>query len=127
MSGYILFKFIHITTALISIVGFIIRGIWMIQSSPMLQQRWVRITPHINDTFLLLSAIALIIITSQYPGPATWINAKIVALLVYIILGTVALKRGKTKGIRIFSGFLALLTFAYIVMTAFSKNAFPVI
>ena len=127
MSDYTILKFIHVATAFISVVGFIIRGIWMIQSSSMLQERWVRIAPHINDTFLLVSAIALVMVTSQYPGPVMWVNAKIAALLLYIILGTVALNRGKTKRIRIISGFLALLTFAYIVMVAFSKNAFIVI
>lgn len=124
MSSYFILKFVHVATAFISIVGFTIRGIWMIQSSPMLQKRWIRIVPHINDTVLLLSAIALVIITSQYPGPTIWINAKIAALLIYIILGTVALKRGKTKFIRIISGVLALLAFAYIGMVALSKNVF---
>jgi uncharacterized membrane protein SirB2 len=124
MFSYIILKYIHIATAFISIVGFAVRWIWMIQSSPILQKRWVRIVPHINDTVLLLSAIALVMMTSQYPGPATWINAKIVALLAYIILGTVALKRGKTKRIRVISGILAILTFFYIAMVALSKNAY---
>jgi uncharacterized membrane protein SirB2 len=127
MSGYMILKLVHIVTALISIAAFIIRYIWMIQSSPMLQQRWIKITPHINDTFLLLSAIALVIFTAQYPIPATWLIAKIAALLLYILLGTIALKRGKTKHIRIIAGLLALLTFAYIVMVAFSKNVFLVL
>jgi len=127
MSGYVILKFIHVATVFISVIGFIIRGIWMIQASPILQERWVRIAPHINDTILLLSAIALVMVTSQYPGPAMWVNAKIAALLLYIILGTVALNRGKTKRIRLISGFLALLTYAYIVMVAFSKNAFIII
>jgi uncharacterized membrane protein SirB2 len=124
MFSYIILKYIHIATAFISIVGFAVRWIWMIQSSPILQKRWVRIVPHINDTVLLLSAIALVMMTSQYPGPATWINAKIVALLAYIILGTVALKRGMTKRIRVISGILAILTFFYIAMVALSKNAY---
>lgn len=124
MFSYIILKYIHIATAFVSIVGFAVRWIWMIQSSPILQKRWVRIVPHINDTVLLLSAIALVMMTSQYPGPATWINAKIVALLAYIILGTVALKRGKTKRIRVISGILAILTFFYIAMVALSKNAY---
>ena len=122
MSNYIILKFIHVATAFISIVGFIVRGIWMIQASSILQGRLIRIVPHINDTVLLLSAIALVMATSQYLGPATWINAKIAALLLYIILGAIALKRGKTKRIRIISGILALLIFAYIILVAFSKN-----
>ena len=124
MTAYIVLKFVHIATAFISILGFFIRGIWVIQSSSILQQRWTKVIPHINDTVLLLSAIGLVMITSQYPGPVAWINAKIIALLLYIVLGTIALKRGKTKAIRITSWCLALLTVFYIVMVAMSKNAF---
>ena len=126
MSSYTLLKNIHIATAFISIAGFFIRGIWMMQSSSELQQRWIKIAPHINDTVLLLSAIALIFITNQYPGPEMWLNAKIIALLAYIVLGTIALKRGKTMEIRIIAWCLAILTFIYIIVTAYSKNALPI-
>ena len=87
MSSYGVLLFIHISTVFISIAGFLVRGVWMMQSSPLLQQRWVRVAPHVNDSLLLVSAIALVVITSQYPGPSSWINAKIIALVVYILLG----------------------------------------
>lgn len=122
MSLYETIKITHITTAYISIIGFLIRGIWMMQSSSRLQQRWVIVAPHINDTILLLSAIVLVVISSQYPGSIDWINAKIVALIFYIILGTIALKRGKTKTIRIVAWCSAILVFAYILAVAVSKN-----
>ena len=125
MNIYTIIKLIHIITAFISIAGFFIRGIWMIQSSSILQQRWVKIAPHINDSLLLLSAILLVFITAQYPGPANWVNAKIFALVIYIVFGTIALKPGKTKGIRILSWCLALITYAYIMMVALNKNALP--
>jgi len=118
-------KIIHITTAYISITGFLIRGIWMMQSSSILQQRWVKIAPHINDTILLLSAIFLVVMSSQYPGAIGWLNAKIVALIFYIILGTIALKRGRTKTIRITAWCSAILVFAYILAVAVSKNVLP--
>ena len=88
MALYETIKIIHIATAYISIIGFLIRGIWMMQSSSRLQQRWVKVAPHINDTILLLSAIILVVISSQYPGAIDWIKKKIVALIFYIILGT---------------------------------------
>ncbi len=122
MALYETIKIIHIATAFISIIGFLIRGIWMMQSSSRLQQRWVIVAPHINDTILLLSAIVLVVISSQYPGSIDWINAKIVALIFYIILGTIALKRGKTKTIRIVAWCSAILVFAYILAVAVSKN-----
>ncbi len=93
-------------------------------SSPRLQQRWVKIVPHIIDTFLLVSAILLVVLTAQYPGPVAWINAKIVALIAYIILGTIALKRGPTMQIRVVAWVLALLVYAYIVVVALTRNSF---
>lgn len=126
MTLYESIKVIHIITVLISITGFLIRGIWMMQSSSMLQQRWVKVAPHINDTILLLSAIALVVMSSQYPGAIGWINAKIVALGFYIILGTIALKRGKTRAIRIAAWCSAILVFSYILVVAVSKNVLPI-
>ena len=122
MTLYELFKTIHVATAIISITGFIVRGIWMIRSSTMLQRRWVKVLPHINDTVLLLSAIALVVITSLYPGPIQFINAKIIALVLYIVLGTIALKRGKTMRIRIVAWCLAIIVFMYILAVANSKS-----
>ena len=126
MSSYGVLLFIHVGTVIISIAGFVIRGIWMMQSSSLLQQRWVRTAPHINDSLLLVSAIALVVITSQYPGPSSWVNAKIVALVVYILLGIVALNRGKTMQVRVTAWVLALVVYAYMVLVAFSKSAFPI-
>ena len=123
MSLYLFLKSIHIFTAILSISGFFIRGIWMIQSSDFLKLRWVKITPHVIDTVLLLSAIALVVITSQYPGSLSWLNAKIAGLIVYIVLGSIALRYGKTKQIRVYAWCLALITFAYIVSVAYSKSA----
>ena len=118
-------KVINITTALLSISGFILRGVWMLNSSSLLQNRWVKIVPHINDTILLVAAIILVILTAQYPGPTTWINIKIIALIIYILLGTIALKRGKTKPMRITAWVLAILIFIYMFEVVISKTVQP--
>ena len=126
MSSYGVLLFIHVGTVIISITGFVVRGVWMMQSSALLQQRWVRTAPHINDMLLLASAIALVVITSEYPGPSSWINAKIVALVAYIMLGIIALNRGKTMQVRVTAWVLAVAVYTYMVLVAFSKSAFPV-
>ena len=97
----------------------------MLTDSPRLQQRWVKILPHINDTVLLLSAIAMTMIIKQYPFVDSWLTAKVLGLLCYIVLGTIALKRGRTKTIRVTAGIGALLVFAYIVSTALQHDPFP--
>jgi uncharacterized membrane protein SirB2 len=94
----------------------------MTMESPLLRQRWVRIVPHIIDSLLLASAIALAITIQQYPLVHAWLTAKLFALVVYIVLGSIALKRGKTKRIRILAFIGALLSFSYIILVALSHN-----
>lgn len=117
-----LIKIIHITCALLSISGFVGRGILMVKGSPLLTARWVKVSPHIIDTVLLISAI---ILASQWGWSALempWLLAKIGALLVYIILGSLALRPGRPQSIRITAWLAAILTFAYIVSVAVTKN-----
>ena len=116
-------KTIHVGCALLSISGFTIRGILMMRESAMLQKRLFKVAPHIIDTLLLGSAIWLAVQYGLSPGDNPWLMAKIIALLVYIGLGTVALKRGKTKQVRIIAWLAALLVFAYIVSVAVAKSA----
>jgi uncharacterized membrane protein SirB2 len=93
--------------------------------NPILQQRWVRIIPHVVDTALLISAITLAIQLSISPLSAPWLMAKIIALLLYIILGTIALKRGKTRNIRLGAWITAQLVFVYMVTVALTHNPLP--
>ena len=97
----------------------------MLNASTMLTQRWVRILPHIIDTLLLTTAIALTVVLSQYPFINSWLTAKVLALLAYIVFGTIALKRGKSKTIRITALVLALISVAYIVWVARSHSPWP--
>jgi len=61
-----------------------------------LQLKLTRILPHVIDTLLLVSAITLVIMSGQYPLESDWVTLKLVLLSLYIVLGTFALKRGKT-------------------------------
>ena len=94
----------------------------MWQRPEKLQLGWVKIAPHCIDTLLLASAIAMAVKWRLSPLEQPWLAAKIFALLIYIALGTVALKRGKTLTIRLIAFAAALLTFAYIVGAAITKS-----
>ena len=119
---YIALKHLHVSFVALSGLLFLVRGIWMLRESPKLQQRWVRIVPHIVDTLLLASAIGLALWSHQYPGQMPWLTAKVMALAAYIVLGTIALKRGRTKGVRTAAFIGALASFAYIVSVAVTRN-----
>ncbi|MBP9714380.1 MAG: SirB2 family protein [Sterolibacterium sp.] len=122
MNSYLAVKHLHVLCVTLSGAGFLLRGFWMLADSPMLQRRIVRILPHINDTLLLAAAIALVVMSGQYPFVVPWVTAKVLGLLVYIVLGAIALKRGRTKRVRAMAWLLSLGVFAYIVSVALTRN-----
>jgi uncharacterized membrane protein SirB2 len=109
------------TCAGLSFLGFIIRGYWMISGSKLLHTKPVKIVPHIIDTVLLLSAVVLEMLSGFYPLKVDWVTLKVLLLVVYIILGTFALKRGRTKPIKIICFVLAIITFLGIYGLAVHK------
>ncbi|WP_244815847.1 SirB2 family protein [Caballeronia sp. Lep1P3] len=118
MGDYFLpLRAVHMTCAGLSIAGFVLRWIWMLADSRLLAARATKIVPHIVDTLLLASAIALVAIIGFQPN-AAWLCAKIAGLVVYIVLGTLALKRGRTKRSRAVFGVLAIVVFAFIASVA---------
>jgi uncharacterized membrane protein SirB2 len=88
----------------------------------MLQARSVRIAPHVVDTLLLASALWLAALIGQYPFVQGWLTAKVLGLVAYIALGTVALKRARSKPVRAAAFALALLAAAYIVSVALTRD-----
>jgi uncharacterized membrane protein SirB2 len=123
--SYLAIKAIHITCVAASGSFFLLRGIWMWRDAALLQRPWVKIAPHLIDTLLLASAVLLAVMSGQYPIAQAWLSAKVLALLLYIVLGAIALKRGKTKTVRITAFIAALVVFAYIVSVAVSKHVMP--
>lgn len=124
---YAALKHVHLLAVALSLLLFVFRGGLMLGSSPLLQARALRVLPHVVDTLLLLLS-ALALAWQYYSWPAMghdWIHAKLVALVAYIVLGTVALKRGRSRGVRATALFAALLVFAYIVLVALSKQVWP--
>ncbi len=124
-AAYILLKYLHVGSVVLSGTGFVLRGVWMMRRSPMLARRWVRVVPHVVDTVVLASAIALAVMIRQYPLVHSWLTAKVLGLIAYIVLGTIALKRGRTRVVRITTFWGALLVFAYIVEVAITKSVVP--
>ncbi len=120
-----LIKFIHVSTVILSYALFFTRGLWMIQDSPALRRRWIRIVPHVVDTLLLASGVTLAIRIRQYPLVDPWLTAKLIGLLVYIALGLVALRLGRRRSARIAAWVGAQAVFFYIVAVAVSRTPLP--
>lgn len=115
-------KLIHMSAAAITISLFIMRMYWIMTDSGMMKKKWVKILPHVNDTVLLGAAIYLSVTIYQYPFVHHWLTAKVIALFAYIIFGSFALKRAKTKQQKLIFFFLAVLMFAYIIMVAMTRT-----
>lgn len=116
---YLYIKHLHMTAAVVSIVLFIIRAYWSVSGSPRLQSGFARIAPHIIDTILLLAGVYLASVLGWHQP---WIAAKIIGLVLYIVVGTMAIKRGKTPASRAVAAIVAVIIFIYIVGVALTKQ-----
>jgi len=115
-------KMIHVGSVIVSYTLFFLRGVWLMQASQKLRQRWVKILPHVVDTILLTSAIALASTIQQNPIDNSWLTAKVAGLLLYIGLGMIAIRFGKTRRTKIMAWIAAQCVFIYIVLVALTKS-----
>jgi len=120
---YSIIKHTHMTLVFLSISGFILRFIWKQAYPQLFARKWVKVIPHFVDTLLLLFGIGLTLMVSQYPVTHAWLSAKIIGLILYIILGMMALKRCHSKTGQFISFFSAIFVFAWIVSVALSHQA----
>ncbi|MEI7795349.1 MAG: SirB2 family protein [Methylococcaceae bacterium] len=112
-------KHLHLLFVALSLGSFLGR-VALSQFRPeMLQLKWVNIAPHVINGLLLLTGFSL---AFSYPGDYGWIAAKLVALLGYVGLGMMTLKRTDVTRWYAFGG--ALLLFTYIAKVAMTKSIF---
>lgn len=115
-------KWIHIWAVILSGGLFTLRGIMMMLHSNWTNHVSLRYLSVLIDTTLLTAAILLTLILHQYPFVQAWLTVKVVLLVVYIVLGTLALKRGRTRAVRMASYVAALAVYLFIVSVARSHN-----
>lgn len=123
MTGYELIKALHIATVVTTFVLFVVRAGWILRRGRHTRPRWMRWLPHVNDILLLTFGIWMTVLASLNPLTHPWLLAKLIALVVYILLGMAALKWAATRRGRITALVLALLVFGYMVGVAMSKQA----
>jgi len=120
--AYVLLKNVHIGLALISITGFVLRWVWMMNGSSLSTNRLVRIAPHVIDTLFLLSGILLALFIGQLPFRDAWLTAKVIGLVVYILLGMIAMSRRNSRKLQTMAFIAALFTFSWIISVAVFKT-----
>jgi len=121
---YPLLKNLHLLTVAITVSLFLLRFYWQRVGAAILQRRWVRILPHVNDTLLLLSGAALVMLTHFYPfsPQGSWLTEKLLGVIIYIALGSVALsRRPRSDRTRWMAFVVALIALVTIIKLALSK------
>jgi uncharacterized membrane protein SirB2 len=115
---YLVLRNVHIGCAIATIALFVLRWSLMLADSPRLSGPVLRYLPHAVDTVLLTTALMLTTVIHQYPFSTGWLTMKVVLLVAYIVLGSLALKRGRTRAIRIAAFAAALATIGFLVTVA---------
>ena len=113
---------IHVATVMLSLFGFVLRGVLRFSGSDLINSKWLKIAPHIVDTLLIVSAITLLLQASLNPLNTPWLLAKIVALIIYIGLGLIAFRFASSRSVAVWSWGMAVLVFCYILAVAVTKN-----
>jgi len=120
---YLIIKYLHVSCGVLSIGLFALRGVLQLMAVPWRAWPLLRVAPHLVDTVLLGAAVWLAWRSAQYPFSVNWLTAKVMALLVYIVLGHFALGRNTRASWRLPFFLAALLSVAYIVGVALTRSA----
>ena len=115
-------KSVHIAAVMASGLLFFLRGASLHAGMQWAMASPVRYLSYAIDTTLLTAALMLATMLHQYPFVHGWLTVKVLLLVVYIVLGTFALKRGATKTIRIACWVAALIVYAFIISVARAHN-----
>jgi uncharacterized membrane protein SirB2 len=121
--SYDLIKLLHIATVITTFLLFVLRAGWVLRHGRENRPGWMRWVPHLNDTLLLTFGVWLAILASLNPLTHPWLLAKLLALVAYVWLGMLALKRASSRRGQLVSTVLALLVFAYMAGAALTKQA----
>ena len=115
-------KTLHLTFILLSLSSFIGRVIISEIKPALLEIKIIKIAPHIINSILIISGIALIFQGNWLDSDYGWIIAKVFVLFIYIGLGILALKlKGQNKWLAFAAAILCVI---YIGVVAVTKNAF---
>jgi uncharacterized membrane protein SirB2 len=115
-------KLLHIAAVTASGSLFAIRGLLLILGQPWAMARPVRTLSQAIDTVLLAAAITLTITIGQYPFVDAWLTAKVLLLVLYIALGILAFRRGRSAAARLGYFLAALGVFGFIVSIALTHD-----
>ncbi|MBB4843030.1 putative membrane protein SirB2 [Paucibacter oligotrophus] len=119
---YLLLKTLHQSLVTLSIAGFAARGLGSLNGAAWVGRPLAKRLPHLVDSLLLLSALALLWMLQLNPLSSPWLLAKLLGLLLYIGLGVLALQARRPAWQRTLAFAAALATVGWMVSVAISKS-----
>lgn len=120
--GYALLREVHRACAALSVAGFALRFAAAMAGAAWVRRRPARTLPHVVDSVLLGTALAMAAGIGLSPAQAPWLLTKIALLLAYIGLGFVALRPSFARPLRLAAGLGALAVVGHIVAVAYLKH-----
>lgn len=113
---------LHVGSVILSGTLFCTRALMRLRGLPLANHLALRIASWLIDTALLGAAILLTTIVRQYPLVNGWLSMKLLLLMLYIVLGTFALKRASTTRGRLLAFAGALLCYGFMVSVALTHH-----
>jgi uncharacterized membrane protein SirB2 len=125
MTFYHMLKLAHVALVVTSGSLFVYRYARLRMHPDQPLPKALKVLPHINDTVLLVCAIGMLSLIGLNPFTIPWLLAKIVALVLYIVLGIICMRSLPGSRRQSISFVAAISVFAYIVLVGLSKQAIP--
>ena len=117
---------LHVSLVGLSLSLFFWGGIAMWQGKAIQSYIWQRRIPDSIDSILFISGVGLAYVLGFSPWHDSWLLVKLIALVAYIALGFMALRKGSsTMWLKRTCFILALFTATYMIAIAHSKLLFP--
>jgi len=121
LESYVALLGAHMLLAILSPLLFSLRA-WRSIRGLQPARGWLRVTPHVVDSLLLLAGIALALIIRQYPFRDAWLTAKLLALIAYIAAGHVAVRRARSVRGKLTAWLSGLALVLYIFAVAITRS-----
>ena len=115
---YLPIKYVHIVTVLFSGALFFLRGLLLLNGKSWSMAAPLRFLSYSIDTVLLTAALMLATMLTSGVFANGWLTVKLVLLVVYVVLGSFALKRGNTLKMRWICFIAAVCVYAFMLSVA---------
>lgn len=115
-------RLIHIIAVLTSGALFVLRGLGLLLGADWPRAVPVKYLSYAIDTVLLIAAMMLMTMLSQFPFAQHWLTMKVVMLVIYIGLGIAAFRQGRRTVTRLGLWLAAMLVYGFIISVALAHH-----